>query len=216
MQAISAWWWEAAGFIEHGVYPEEIAAGTGAAGITGGGNHDRSTVFAPCLSIIWPGLWWDHVCLADVANMWQQGPIGFLLFLWVAHGLPCLDHNFQDAVGPWERCRSHTHFLCAVFLGFSAWGRMGLELEQGWRVQVLRSSAKLLEMCVRLYEYVLRLYCVFTEHIWPRFCKCNVVKFPSKHEKDSSKQMQLKHANRRCLMSSSQDVLLQSWESIEI
>lgn len=86
---------------------------------------------------------------------------------------------------------------------------MGLELEQGWRVQVLRSSAKLLELCVSLY-------CVFTEHIWPRLSKCNVMKLPSKHEKDSSKQMQLKHANRRCLMSSSQDVILHSWESIEI
>ena len=147
---------------------EEITAGTGAAGITGGGNHDRSAVISTgVLSIIWPGLWWDHVCLTDVANMskmWQHGPIGFLFFLWVAHGLPCLDHNLQDAVGPWERCRSHTLPMCCIFRvlcmrthGTGTGARLEGTSTQKF-CQAARNVCELVWVCIALVSLVLCFY----------------------------------------------------------
>ena len=114
MQAISAWWWEAAGFIEF-------------------------TWCIPWGNRSWDWSGWHHWrwqsrqehCFCTVFWVWGFDKIMFasqmlpicrkcgnkapLVFLWVAHGLPCLDYNFQDAVGPWERCRSHTLPMCCIF-----------------------------------------------------------------------------------------------------
>lgn len=98
-----------------GLHPEEMGGGTGAAGITGGGNHDRSTVFDQGFDEIMFASQMLPIC----RTCGNKAPLVFCFFCGWLMGFLVWITIFKI---PWGHGRDagHTHSLCAVFLGFSA------------------------------------------------------------------------------------------------